>query len=69
MNSISEISKSLRAFTAASQQAADILEALIPIIEAINRAERRRKQLKVLILKAYTLGLTFNEGQRLKKMQ
>lgn len=54
---------------AAAQQAAVILNALVPIVEAIHHAEIRRKQLEVLVLKTYTLGLTFNEVQRLKKMQ
>lgn len=62
-------SESLRAFAAAAQQAAAILEALEPIVEAIHRAEIRRKQLEVLILKSYTLGLTFSEARRLKKLQ
>lgn len=68
-NSMKSISESLRVFATAAQQAAVVLAALVPIIEAIDRAERRRKQLEVLILKSYTLGLTFNEAQRLKKMQ
>lgn len=59
----------MRAFTAAAQQAAVVLDALVPIVEAIHRAEIRRKQLEVLILKSYTLGLTFSEARRLKKLQ
>jgi len=59
----------LRTFGAAVVNVSNALEALVPILDAIDRAEIRRKQVKILILKSYTLGLSFNEVQRLKKMQ
>jgi len=45
------------------------IQVLIPIIEAIEQAERSRKQRLVLILKSYTLGLTFFEKRRLSSIR
>lgn len=62
-----------RRFSKTAEQATiaveELWKAFGPIWNEIQYRKMLRKQKKILIIKQYTLGLTYNEEQRLKHLE
>ncbi len=63
---MSNLANELRQIGTAFHAVADTIDALRPILDALDRAEILKYQRRILIVKMHTLGLTYLESKRLE---